>query len=416
MYSIYSIASMAQGFSCLAVCAVGLVCGSCLGAAEPLPWPQAELLKPPRMFSADQYKAQQVAGVKALLFESVPYRGKPTKVFAYYSAPSGPVPASGWPAIVIAHGGGGTAYPDYVKMWNSRGYAAIAMDFYGTLPPTGAVAWVSMPIKARQAVEDGFPYGTPAKDRTEEWTYHVVSQIVLAHSLMRSFPEVNPEATGLVGTSWGGIHACIAAALDPRFKFVVAVYGCGFLSSGDDSVPFHRAWKNGMPWWDPSHFLPQVKTPFFWINGTADGDFTPDMWQKSISATPGTVAASLVVKLGHGDTGQEYPLIARIADSILRGGPGLPKIGKLDIRGRNVSVKVDAVKPLVRADLCYTTERVDRAKQTWQTVPATLATGTVTAMLPENTAAFFLNVYGEPGQVAPKGKAWPTSSEYVELP
>lgn len=401
---------MAVGFGGTMLFAAGVVCASQIGAAEACPWPREELLKTPRTFSADQYADKQVPGVRALLYESVPFRGKPTRVFAYYGTPQAPAPAGGWPAIVIAHGGGGTAYAKYVTMWNSRGYAAIAMDFYGKLPAPGV-----KPAE-RQAVEDGFPYGTPAKDPTEEWTYHVVSQIVLAHSLLRSFPEVNSEATGLIGTSWGGIHACIAAALDPRFKFVVAIYGCGFLSSGDDSVAFHRNWKNGLPWWDPSHFLPQVKTPFFWINGTGDLNFSPDMWQQSINATPGTAASCLVVKLGHSDGGQAYALNARIADSVLRGGTRLSRLSRPELRGHEVSLRVDAVKPLVRADLCYTTERVERAKQTWQTVPATLAGSAVTATLPENTVAFFVNVYDEAGAPAPAGPAWPSSSEYVELP
>jgi len=226
---------------------------------------------------------------------------------------------------------------------------------------------------------------------------------VLAHSLVRSFPEVNPEATGLVGTSWGGVHACAAAALDPRFKFIVSVYGGGAMPD-----------KNGLPWWDPTHFLSQVRTPFFWIIGPEDGCFPTRNWQKSVSLTPGTAGACLVVKLGHSDGGQTYPVIARIADRMLRGGTGLPKLGKLDLRGREVSVKVTAVKPLVRADLCYTTERGDCTKRAWQTVPATLAAGTVTATIPEHAAAFFLNVYDEPGPAAPAGSAWPTSSEYVE--
>ena len=240
---------------------------------------------------------------------------------------------------------------------------------------------------------------------------------MLAHSLLRSFPEVNPAATGLVGTSWGGIHACIAAALDDRFRFVIAIYGCGFLAAGDDSVAFHRNHKNGLPWWDPSHFLPQIRTPCFWINGTNDGNFSPDMWQQSVSATPGPVAASLVVKLGHSDGGQAYPLNARIADSILRAGPALPKLGPVQTRGRDVSISVAATaRPLVRAELCCTTDPAERAKRVWQTLPATLAAGTVTATLPENTVAFFINVYDEDGPAVPAGKAWPTSSEYIERP
>jgi dienelactone hydrolase len=380
--------------------ATGVMCS--VKATEPksisvdsCPWPVEELLKVPQTFSAAQYVGQQVSGVTALLYESVPYRGKPTKVFAYYSAPQGKAPVGGWSAIVIAHGGGGTAYPEYVKMWNSRGYAAIAMDLYGKLPfskgnPSGLV-----PLESRETVEDGWPHGTKANNRTEEWQYHAVSQIVLAHSLLRSFPEVNPEAIGLVGTSWGGVHSCIVAGIDPRFKFVVSVYGCIM----------------GDKWYDPEHFLPQVKTPFFWITGPEDANFEMSLWQKSINITPSTVAAILVVKLGHGDNGQAYPIIARIADSVLRGGSRLPQLGKLEIRGRDVSVKVNAVKPLVRADLCYTI-RGNPRKKDWLTVPATLAPGVVTATLPEDTAAFFFNVYDEPGPAAPAGIAWPSSSEY----
>ncbi len=47
------------------------------------------------------------------------------------------------------------------------------------------------------------------------------------------------------------------------------------------------------------------------------------------------MAACLVAKRGHSDGGQAYPLNARIADSILRGGPGLPRLGKAN---RGVSV------------------------------------------------------------------------------
>ena len=32
------------------------------------------------------------------------------------------------PAMVLVHGGGGTAFEHWVRLWNDRGYAAIAMD------------------------------------------------------------------------------------------------------------------------------------------------------------------------------------------------------------------------------------------------------------------------------------------------
>jgi len=402
---------MLFAMTALVLATMGSTAAGGQGAPGLSTWPSTDLLKVPRVFSADEYKDKQVPDVRALLFESVPFRGKTTKVFAYYSAPPGKPPAGGWPAIVIAHGGGGSAYPEYVKMWNARGYAAISMDLYGSLPVAAGT-----PPTDREKVRDGFPYGTEAENPTEEWTYHAVSSIVIAHSLIRSFPEINPNKVALVGTSWGGIHSCIAAALDKRFKAVISVYGCGFLSSGDDSVAFHQQYKDAMPWWDPSHFLAQVDTPFFWINGTNDGAFSPDMWQSSINATPGTKSQSLVVNLGHSDGGQTYSMVTTIAEAMLRKGPSLPKLERPTLSGREVSVRYHADRPLVRAELCYTTDGAERAKRVWQTSPAQLDADKVTAELPDGVVAYFVNVYDEDGQVAPDGVVWPISSEYIETP
>ena len=69
----------------------------------------------------------------AIIFEGEPFKGKPVSFFAYYSASSGAAPTEGWPAVVLVHGGGGTALANYVKEWNEKGYAAISLDWYGIL-------------------------------------------------------------------------------------------------------------------------------------------------------------------------------------------------------------------------------------------------------------------------------------------
>ena len=59
-------------------------------------------------------------GVRAIFFEGVPYRGKPTKVFAYYGLPSRDSQAQRAekvPGVVLIHGGGGTAFANWVKLW-----------------------------------------------------------------------------------------------------------------------------------------------------------------------------------------------------------------------------------------------------------------------------------------------------------
>ncbi|MDP7290157.1 MAG: hypothetical protein QGH94_19395, partial [Phycisphaerae bacterium] len=115
-----------------------------------IPWDIPALSKAPEVHPTTERPAK---GMRAFFYEGADYKGKPTHVFAYYSAPKGKAPAGGWPAVVCAHGGGGTAYPEWVKYWNSKGYAAIAMDLEGHLPGG----------KSHQ-VEGNFPTGKTHKN------------------------------------------------------------------------------------------------------------------------------------------------------------------------------------------------------------------------------------------------------------
>ncbi|MFZ2654940.1 MAG: acetylxylan esterase, partial [Victivallales bacterium] len=83
----------------------------------------------PELFPAEGF---EYPGVKALFYEGMPYNGRRTRVFAWYGVPDN---AKGKvPAMVLVHGGGGTAFADWIRLWNSRGYAAIAMDTCGGVP------------------------------------------------------------------------------------------------------------------------------------------------------------------------------------------------------------------------------------------------------------------------------------------
>jgi dienelactone hydrolase len=66
----------------------------------------------------------------------------------------------------------------------------------------------------------------------DHWAYHAVAAVVLGHSLIRSFPEVDASRIGVTGISWGGYLTCIVAGVDDRFRFAAPVYGCGFLGEG----------------------------------------------------------------------------------------------------------------------------------------------------------------------------------------
>ena len=72
------------------------------------------------------YKAPRVTWIKrdglvrSLYYEGEPYRGKKTRVFAYFGVPKKSNSAK-LPAMVLVHGGGGTAFPQWVELWAKRG-------------------------------------------------------------------------------------------------------------------------------------------------------------------------------------------------------------------------------------------------------------------------------------------------------
>src|SRR6476620_10978412 len=122
--------------------AVGLLLASCTiapRAGAQVAFDLEALSKPPAVFPAEVAQAE---GGKALFLEGPKYKGRATRVFAYYGVPgTQPEPGAKWPALVLIHGGGGTAFDRWVKVWNARGYAAIAMDLCGCVPIREGNQW-----------------------------------------------------------------------------------------------------------------------------------------------------------------------------------------------------------------------------------------------------------------------------------
>ena len=196
-----------------------------------VPWDIKALSAAPRMFDAPEHSEHDV---KAVFYEGLPWKGKPTRVFAYYGIPKTDGKTK-VPAMVLVHGGGGSAYISWVRLWVSRGYAAIAMDTCGSISGRGN--------NNHQRHEDGGPGGwggfnqldLPTED---QWTYHAVADVILAHSLIRSFPEVDADRIGLTGISWGGYLTCIVAGIDPRFAFAAPVYGLSLIHISEPTRPY----------------------------------------------------------------------------------------------------------------------------------------------------------------------------------
>ena len=74
------------------------------------------------------------SNIRALTMTGESIKDKKTKFFAYYGVPEHT--CEKLPAVILIHGGGGHAYHCWVKQWNERGYAAIAIDTTGFMPKT----------------------------------------------------------------------------------------------------------------------------------------------------------------------------------------------------------------------------------------------------------------------------------------
>jgi dienelactone hydrolase len=335
--------------------------------------------------------------MKSLFYEGLSFQGKPTRVFAYYGVPKN-VAGRRVPAMVLVHGGGGTAFDAWVRLWNSRGYAAIAMDLCGCVP-IGAYGNWHRHSAGGPAGWGGFDQiDWPAKD---QWTYQAVADVLLAHSLLRSFPEIDPQRIGVTGISWGGYLTCIVAGVDPRFQFAVPVYGCGFL--GDDSAWLAEFKRLGpekagrwLSWWDPSVYLRHAKMPMLWVTGSNDFAYPMDSLQKSyrLPRSPHTLCLRLRMPHGHGGAGENPAEIHAFANALLEHGVPLARITGQGRQGQQVWATYEAPSPLERAELNFTRDSGAWQQRKWETTAAQVdATGRrVTASLPAGVTAYYLNL------------------------
>ncbi|MBV8808452.1 MAG: alpha/beta fold hydrolase, partial [Acidobacteriaceae bacterium] len=275
----------------LALCPVILLGLSCASASAAGPWDLHNLKREPRVDWI-----QREGPIRSLYYEGEPFRGKPTRVFAYFAFPdhvTAPVPA-----MVLVHGGGGHAFPEWATMWAQRGYAAIAMDLSGNGPEGKP-----LPDGGPQETDHSIFYESiPPRDA---WVYHAVSTVIRAISFLERQPEVDPRRIGITGISWGGFLTDIVAGLDDRLKLAIPVYGCGFIYS--DSV-WATIFKNFAPelrqsWianFDPSRYLANARMPMLWIAGTNDFAYPLDSLQQSYRLPVGPRHLRVTIRMAHG--------------------------------------------------------------------------------------------------------------------
>jgi len=353
----------------------------------------ADLTTPPVMRPAEGFASED--GLKAIFFEALPWKEKSTRVFAWLGLPE--KRAGKVPAVVLVHGGGGTAMKDWVKKWNAHGFAAISIAVEGQTDerdPAHPQAWKqhAWPGPKRDGI-----YGDSAEPLTEQWMYHAVADTVLANSLLRSLPEVDADKVGVMGISWGGVITSTVIGIDSRFAFGIPTYGCGHLF--DAGNQYGQALGNNMLYreaWDPLVRMARVKMPVLWLSWPQDQHFPLDCQAACYHSAPGKHLVSLISGMGHGHAPAYNPPDSyAFAESIVRDGRPWCLQTSAQLESGTVRVEFAATKPLDRALLISTTDTGFTGKRKWIESSAIVQKRDkgwlVTAPLPAGTTAWFVN-------------------------
>ncbi len=359
-------------------------------------WDLAALRSPPEVFPASGHHAP---GVEGFFYAGEPYRGKPTRVFAWYGEPQASA-GERVPAMVLVHGGGGTAFAEWVRLWNSRGYAALAMDTCGAI---GDRNWCD---GNRIQHADAGPRGWGGFDAIDEpvgdqWVHHAVAAVVRGVSHLSSRPRVDAARIGITGVSWGGFLTCLAAGIDDRPACAMPVYGCGFIT--EDScwnADFQRLGLERARRWhdlfDPSVHLAGARLPMLWLNGTNDFAYVPSSWQKSYRRAPGTRTVCLKLRMphAHGGAGENAPELEVFADRHLRGGAGLAHITAAGGDGAEQWVGYEAPFSIRETALILTRSAGPWQERVWESLPAAHdeAGRRVSARIPDDATAWYFNL------------------------
>ncbi len=385
-----------------------------------------------------EYDSTAYPGVKAMWVQGVKMGGKDTKFFAYIGFPEGASASDPVPGVVLVHGGAGTAFPEWVKLWNDKGYAAIAMCNVGLAPsvagmpnpsPTNVNGCWRNYLTAEELAADPRVL-TPYNDdmRTSQgkldqmWMYHAVSQTMICNTLLRSDERVDADRVGITGISWGGVITSITIGYDNRFAFAIPVYGTGYLHESLGWIKYRFNAPGTAELWEPSLKLKNVKMPILWLGWSNDTPFSINSFDKSYADTASHAAMTFLQNQGHGYYEGWGPAeIYRFADSVVKDGQPLTTCKTQPQASHNISFEINkpADAKTVTAKVYYLTEPMTYApdndacqiQQRWKSTRATVSGTTITATLPDTADNFYVEIT----TVDQNGNKFITVSRYITI-
>lgn len=339
-----------------------------------------------------KFTENREGNISQIYFEGLPYHARPTRVFAYLARPDKEDRKQ--PAIVLMHGGGGTAFREWAQLWARRGYVALAMDLRGNGPDGNRLS--------DGGPGEGMGEMNAADDFRDFWVYHAVADGVRAVSLLSSLTEADPQRIGLTGISWGGFHTCTVASLDDRVKAAVPVYGCGFIHENNTAFAgiFKGMTSADQSRWvrtlEPSSYVSQCQAPMLFVNGATDQSYPVEANQKTASKVKDHQMCLFPVLKHDHPNGWAPGEIQLFIDQHINGGTPLPRVVSQARDGDTVRIAFSSQTVITKTELHYTMDMTPWSPQRkWQTLSARIDGSTATATFPQEAVACFMTLVDE---------------------
>lgn len=224
--------------------------------------------------------------IKAVWLRS-DYQGQESYAFAYLGYPA--IIKENMPAVLLLHGGGGTAYPDWVSRWTDLGYIALAVDLEGNQPKEEA----NMSLTPNLLYTNS-DYHTPKnqhfndfnKPVEETWVYYATKTAIIANSFLHHLDNVEKLKIGVVGVSWGGFIASVITGYDDRFSFSAPIYVTLNNEGTDSNLSDYLSVAPAASLFDNDDPLGHIQTPMLILGSNVDQSSRLDSLVKTYLKVP----------------------------------------------------------------------------------------------------------------------------------
>ncbi|MBU2877947.1 MULTISPECIES: alpha/beta hydrolase family protein [Aliiglaciecola] len=335
-------------------------------------------------------------GMLELYLEGEPYtdksgQRKTTKIFALYKFPEHPLttPSGKTPGMVLVHGGGGTAFKNWVDKWNDAGFAAISVAVEGqTDIPADDLeeAKINDTLRWQKHLGSGPSrqgiYADSDRPLQDQWMFHAVSAVIRAKHFLTAQADIDKQHIGLTGISWGGVITSTVMGFDGSFDFSIPIYGCGFLDGMQNqyqqALMGNSAYQNT---WEPGHRISNYRQPSLWLTWRDDKHFALDAQASTYQQLSGDYSVSIKPGIRHGHKlGWDQPESYLFARQIVRQGTVWAK--SLSVKQLNsgkaqaeFSINLDNKDyQVAKATIHYTADQGHTGKASWTQADTNLVT------------------------------------------